>query len=271
MNQRAAAGWWSDDGLSVTASPPAGDCGGREGHQNHRPIRAINDGSRKLRTTSVSSSRPMPTVEPSWVMLVTVQAAHTDDEKKFSQAFGMDLKTFALYGYDGEVTLGNARPAYNTTTEFAGCNRIAINDLLSHWTPECWKCCTDFALRLVRTSVRAGGLNTLQLKVIQCRQPVLVTGVSEYHSQWLRHIGWSGLAPIRRTSRTSPTSVLWRREEDYEYGSEDSTQRTSGRGGAHRRAGHDHQPRPARGGAVTSSSDTADVRAASKPLGAEYI
>jgi hypothetical protein len=67
---------------------------------------------------------------------ITLQAAHTDDDKKFSQAFGMDLKTLALYEYDGEVTLGNARPAYNTTTEFAGYNRIAINDLLSHWTPQ---------------------------------------------------------------------------------------------------------------------------------------
>jgi hypothetical protein len=67
---------------------------------------------------------------------ITLQAAHTDDDKKFSQAFGMDLKTLALYEYDGAVTLGNARPAYDTKTEFAGYNRIAMNDLLSHWTPQ---------------------------------------------------------------------------------------------------------------------------------------
>jgi hypothetical protein len=67
---------------------------------------------------------------------ITLQAAHADDDKKFSQAFGINLKTFALYEYDGEVTLGNARPSYNTTTEFAGYNRTAINDLLSHWTPQ---------------------------------------------------------------------------------------------------------------------------------------
>jgi hypothetical protein len=67
---------------------------------------------------------------------ITLQAAHTDDDKKFSQAFGMDLKTLALYEYDGEVTLGNVRPAYNTKTDFAGYNRVAINDLLSHWTPQ---------------------------------------------------------------------------------------------------------------------------------------
>jgi hypothetical protein len=67
---------------------------------------------------------------------ITLQAAHTDDDMKFSRAFGIDLKTFALYEYDGEVTLGNARPAYNTATEFAGYNRIAINDLLAHWTPQ---------------------------------------------------------------------------------------------------------------------------------------
>jgi hypothetical protein len=67
---------------------------------------------------------------------ITLQAAHSDDEKKFGQAFGIDLKTFALYEYNGEVTLGAARPAYNTTTEFAGYNRIAVNDLLTHWTPQ---------------------------------------------------------------------------------------------------------------------------------------
>jgi hypothetical protein len=67
---------------------------------------------------------------------ITLQAAHPDDEKKFAQAFGMELKTFALYEYNDEVTIGNARPSYNTTTEFAGYNRIAINDLLTHWTPQ---------------------------------------------------------------------------------------------------------------------------------------
>jgi hypothetical protein len=68
MNQRVAARWWSGVVLPESASPPAGDCGGREGHQNHRPSRAINDGSSKLRTTRVSSSNPTPTVEPSCQM-----------------------------------------------------------------------------------------------------------------------------------------------------------------------------------------------------------
>ena len=49
---------------------------------------------------------------------------------------GIDLKTFALYEYNGAVTIGTARPSYNTTTEFAGYNRIAVNDLLTHWTPQ---------------------------------------------------------------------------------------------------------------------------------------
>jgi hypothetical protein len=66
---------------------------------------------------------------------ITLQAAHPDDEKKFGQAFAVDLKTFALYEYNGHVTIGSARPPYTTTTEFAGYNRIAINDLLGHWTP----------------------------------------------------------------------------------------------------------------------------------------
>ena len=52
-----------------------------------------------------------------------------------SARVAVDLKTFALYEYNGHVTIGSARPPYTTTTEFAGYNRIAINDLLGHWTP----------------------------------------------------------------------------------------------------------------------------------------
>jgi hypothetical protein len=66
---------------------------------------------------------------------ITLQAAHSDDAEKFGQAFGIDLKTFAFFEYDGQVTMGNCRPPYTTSHEFAGYNRIAINDLLTHWTP----------------------------------------------------------------------------------------------------------------------------------------
>jgi hypothetical protein len=68
--------------------------------------------------------------------LIRLQAAHPDDEQKFAQAFGFTLKNFACFEYNGEVTIGNARPSYNTTNEFAGFNRIAMNDLLTHWTPQ---------------------------------------------------------------------------------------------------------------------------------------
>ena len=67
---------------------------------------------------------------------ITLQAAHPDDEKKFSEVFGIELKSFALFEYNGQVTIGNAQAAYNTTTAFAGFNRIAVNDVLSHWTPQ---------------------------------------------------------------------------------------------------------------------------------------
>lgn len=66
---------------------------------------------------------------------ITLQAAHPEDEKKFAEAFGAQLKSFALFEYNGEVTIGNATPAYTTTTNFAGFNRIAVDDVLSHWTP----------------------------------------------------------------------------------------------------------------------------------------
>lgn len=67
---------------------------------------------------------------------ITLQAAHRDDEDKFTQAFFITLKNFALFEYNGAVTIGNARPSYNTTKEFAGFNRIAVNDVLTHWTPQ---------------------------------------------------------------------------------------------------------------------------------------
>jgi hypothetical protein len=67
---------------------------------------------------------------------ITLQAAHPDDEKKFAEVFGIELKSFALFEYNGQVTIGNAQAAYNTTTSFAGFNRIAVNDVLTHWTPQ---------------------------------------------------------------------------------------------------------------------------------------
>jgi hypothetical protein len=66
---------------------------------------------------------------------ITLQAAHPDDEKKFAEVFGIELKSFALFEYNGQVTIGSAQAAYNTTTSFAGFNRIAVNDVLTHWTP----------------------------------------------------------------------------------------------------------------------------------------
>jgi hypothetical protein len=66
----------------------------------------------------------------------SLQAAHPDDEKKFAEVFGIPLKSFALFEYNGQVTIGSAQAAYNTTTSFASFNRVAVNDVLTHWTPQ---------------------------------------------------------------------------------------------------------------------------------------
>jgi hypothetical protein len=48
---------------------------------------------------------------------------------------GASLDRFALFEYDGQVTIGFAAPPNTTSTVFAGYNRIAANDVLTHWTP----------------------------------------------------------------------------------------------------------------------------------------
>lgn len=98
-----------------------------------------SDGRATLNTTSVDiplANLTYRVVTDDNPHLIRLQAAHPDDEQKFAQAFGFTLKNFACFEYNGEVTIGNARPSYNTTSEFAGFNRIAINDLLTHWTPQ---------------------------------------------------------------------------------------------------------------------------------------
>jgi hypothetical protein len=51
-------------GTGMTLSRRPGSRLGRRGHQNQRPSSATSDGIRKVRTISVSSSSPTPTVNP---------------------------------------------------------------------------------------------------------------------------------------------------------------------------------------------------------------
>jgi hypothetical protein len=66
---------------------------------------------------------------------IIFQAASPGDADKFAKAMGASLDRFALFEYDGQVTIGFAAPPNTTSTVFAGYNRIAANDVLTHWTP----------------------------------------------------------------------------------------------------------------------------------------
>ncbi|WP_269894978.1 hypothetical protein [Mycobacterium hippophais] len=54
---------------------------------------------------------------------------------KFSRLFGTDIENFALYEYQGQVVAGVTQPAGTTTTNTGLFNRIAINDVLTRWSP----------------------------------------------------------------------------------------------------------------------------------------
>jgi hypothetical protein len=66
---------------------------------------------------------------------ITFQAANPDDADRFTKAMGASMDRFALFEYDGQVTIGYAAPPNITHTVFAGYNRIAANGVLTHWTP----------------------------------------------------------------------------------------------------------------------------------------
>jgi hypothetical protein len=66
---------------------------------------------------------------------ITLRASNSGDAEKFGQAMGITLQSFALFEYDNQVTVGVAKPANTTTTAFAGYNQVAVNDLLTQWTP----------------------------------------------------------------------------------------------------------------------------------------
>lgn len=55
--------------------------------------------------------------------------------ERFAKVFGTEMAHFAFYEYDGQVAIGGIQPANSTRTDDALFNRIAINDLLTHWTP----------------------------------------------------------------------------------------------------------------------------------------
>jgi len=69
---------------------------------------------------------------------ITVSAANPDDPdaaKNFGQAFGMKVEEFALFEYDNQVMAGTAQSAGAANTAFAGYNTLAVNDILTQWTP----------------------------------------------------------------------------------------------------------------------------------------
>lgn len=54
---------------------------------------------------------------------------------KFEKVFRTSIENFALYAYEGQVVVGAVQPAGTTRTDVAGYNRVAADDLLTHWTP----------------------------------------------------------------------------------------------------------------------------------------
>jgi hypothetical protein len=66
---------------------------------------------------------------------IIFEAKDPGDADRFSKAMSASLDRFALFEYDGQVTIGYAAPSNTTHTVFAGYNRVAANDVLTHWTP----------------------------------------------------------------------------------------------------------------------------------------
>jgi hypothetical protein len=62
-------------------------------------------------------------------------ASNPDDAKQFGRATGISVDNFAVFEYDGQVTIGIAQPASKTVSLFAGYDQVAANDLLTHWSP----------------------------------------------------------------------------------------------------------------------------------------
>ncbi|CAN5498400.1 hypothetical protein BH09ACT7_BH09ACT7_47470 [soil metagenome] len=66
---------------------------------------------------------------------IVFAAANPNDAKQFGRATGIGVDNFAFFEYDGQVTVGVAQSANKTASLFAGYDRIAVDDLLTHWTP----------------------------------------------------------------------------------------------------------------------------------------
>jgi hypothetical protein len=96
------------------------------GHASLRPVETPDIPFANLTYRIVDSGGPQR---------ITFQATSPGDADKFARAMGGSLEHFALFEYNGQVTIGFAAPAGTTTTIFAGYNRIAVNDIITHWTP----------------------------------------------------------------------------------------------------------------------------------------
>jgi hypothetical protein len=66
---------------------------------------------------------------------IIMEATKPGDADKFSEVIGISLKNFAFFETDNHVVAGVAQPGDHSAEFFAGYNRIAINDLLTQWTP----------------------------------------------------------------------------------------------------------------------------------------
>ncbi|SOJ54567.1 hypothetical protein MSIMFB_02057 [Mycobacterium simulans] len=99
---------------------------GGDGHARLRPVETPDMSFANLTYRIAETDGPKR---------ITFQASTPDDADKFGKAIGITLDRFALFEYDGLVTIGFAEPANSTTTTIGGYNRIAANDLLTQWTP----------------------------------------------------------------------------------------------------------------------------------------
>ncbi|WP_156746248.1 hypothetical protein [Mycobacterium sp. 1423905.2] len=73
-------------------------------------------------------------VESGGLKRITLRATDEEDAETFRQAMGISDENFVMVEYNGQVRIGVAEPGNDTTT-VAAYNRIAVNDVLGHWTP----------------------------------------------------------------------------------------------------------------------------------------